>query len=113
MTKDCGHGMMHIPHGKVQWECATCGYTYGDRSVVRYVATYVGQDGLRTLMTAAQGRNTYATPGEAQAWLDAVYAIGTNAPTTLASIWGENPQPEVRPVECWAGHFDPIGVYFD
>ncbi len=109
----CGHQMMHIPHGKVQWVCQTCGYSYGDRSVVRYVPTYVNKDGMRTLMRPAQGQHTYATPTEAQAWLDAVYKPGTNSADTLKSVWGENPRVEIRPVECWAGHFDPIGVYFD
>jgi hypothetical protein len=107
----CGHQMMTIPHGKVQWECQTCGATYGDRSVIRYVPTYVNKDGMRTLMTAAQGRHTHATPTAAQAWLDAVAAH--NSVGVKESLWGPNPQIEIRPVECWAGHFDPIGIYFD
>jgi 3-hydroxyisobutyrate dehydrogenase-like beta-hydroxyacid dehydrogenase len=81
--------------------------------VTRYVATYVNKDGMRTLMTAAQGQYTYATPEEAQAWLDAVFTTTTNSPATLESVWGKNPRCEVRPCDCWAGHFDPMGVYFD
>ena len=64
-------------------------------------------------MHAAQGRYTYATPEEAQAWIDAVYTNGNNSPETLRSIWGENPRGAVRPCTCWAGHFDPLGIYFD
>jgi len=39
-------------------------------SVTRYVATYVNKKGERTLMQAMQGRYTYATPEEAQKWID-------------------------------------------
>lgn len=81
--------------------------------VTRYVATYVGKDGLRTLMTAAQGRHTHDTPESAQGWINAVTAPSTNHPDTLKSVYGEDPRFEVRPCECWAGHFDPVGVYFN
>ena len=81
------------------------------KTVTRYVATYMGKDGLRTLVSAAQGRYTYDTPEAAQRWID--LAIANNAPDTVASIWGPDPKFEVRACECWAGHFDPVGVYFD
>lgn len=81
--------------------------------VIRYVPTCVGRDGLRTLMRAGQGRETFAAPAEAQAWIDAVLA--NNPQDRLVSIWG--PQAwgtfEVRPCRCWPGHFDPMGVYFN
>jgi hypothetical protein len=80
-------------------------------TVIRYVATYM-DGGLRTLMQAAQGRYTYATPAEAQAWIDAVFSNPHSSPSTLENLWGKNPRCEVRPCECWAGHFDPVGVYF-
>lgn len=105
--------MMHIPPGQTRWVCQTCGYMYGENAVIRYVPTFIGKDCLRTLMRPAQGHLTFETPEAAQGWLDAVYKPGTNSIDTLKSVWGENPQVEVRPVECWAGHFDPIGVYFD
>lgn len=79
-------------------------------SVTRYVGTYVNKDGQRTLMTAAQGRNTYATEAEAQAWVDAV--IGNN-PNTIRQVWGDNPRFEVRPCPCYPNHFDPQTVWFD
>jgi hypothetical protein len=79
-------------------------------SVTRYVATYVNKDGMRTLMQPAQGRNTYEKPEEAQAWLDAV--IKNTSADTIRQIWGDNPRFEVRPCECWPGHFDPKGVWF-
>lgn len=79
-------------------------------SVTRYVATYKPPQGSRTLMCAAQGRNTYATAAEAQAWLDAV--TSSNAKENLDQLFGTNPQFEVRPCQCWPGHFDPIGVWF-
>lgn len=81
------------------------------KTVTRYVATYVNKDGMRTLMCGAQGRYTYATAEEAQAWLDAV--TGNESAFRIAQIWGDNPRFEVRPCECWTGHFDPVGVWFD
>jgi len=80
-------------------------------SVTRYVPTYVGKDGLRTLMRGAQGRNTFATPEEAAWWLGEV--TNYNSAERIREIWGDNPQFEVRPCECWPHHFDPKGIYFD
>ncbi len=79
--------------------------------VTRYVATYVNRDGMRTLMRAAQGRDTFATAADAQAWIDAVTA--NNSADTIRQVWGANPHFAVRPCDCWPGHFDPKGVWFD
>ena len=79
-------------------------------SVKRYVATYVNRDGQRTLMGAAQGRNTYATETEAQGWVDGVMS---NASDSVRQIWGDDPRPEVRACPCYPGHFDPQTVWFD
>jgi hypothetical protein len=78
---------------------------------IRWVATFVNKAGMRTLMQPAQGRNTHETEEAAREWLDAVLA--GNSAERLRSIWGTNPRFEVRPVECWPGHFDPKGIYFD
>lgn len=91
-------------------ESGLCAESKRPESVVRFVATYMkGAD--RTLMTAAQGRNTYATAAEAQAWIDAVTTV--NSADTIRQIWGDNPRFQVRACDCWPGHFDPKGVYFD
>jgi hypothetical protein len=82
-----------------------------DQSVTRYVATYVNSDGMRTLMTPAQGRHTFETATEAQSWIDAVTNV--NSADTVRQVWGDNPRFEVRPCACWPGHFDPKGVWFD
>lgn len=82
-----------------------------DASVTRYVATYVNQQGARTLMCAAQGRNTYATAEEAQAWIDAV--TKNNSDDTVRGLWGMDPRFEVRQCPCWPTHFDPKTVWFD
>lgn len=82
-------------------------------NVVRYVPTYVDSDGQRTMMNAFRGENTYETAEAAQAWLDAVLVPSTNPPSLIASVWGTNPQFEIRPVECYPTHFDPVHVYFD
>lgn len=79
--------------------------------VVRYVATCVNLDGVRTLVQAAQGRYTYATPAECQAWIDAIKA--SNDPEWLRQPFGRPAEWEVRPVDCWPGHFDPVRIYFD
>jgi hypothetical protein len=81
--------------------------------VIRYVPTYIEKSGLRTLMFGAQGRNTFATPEEAQAAMDAVINNPHNSPETLRQLWGDNPRFEVRPCKCWPVHFDPCGIYFD
>ena len=80
-------------------------------SVTRYVATYINKDSMRMLMNSAQGRYTYATAAEAQEWIDAVTKV--NSADTIRSFWGDNPCFEVRPCDCWPGHFDPKGIYFD
>lgn len=80
-------------------------------SVTRYVPTYINKDGERTLMRAAQGRNTFDTPEEAQRWIDAVTENNSNE--NIESVWGSNPRFEVRPCPCWPGHFDPKTVWFD
>lgn len=80
-------------------------------SVTRFVGTYVNQKGVRTLMSAAQGRNTYATADEAQSWVDAVSK--NNSASTIRQVWGDNPRFEVRPVPCWPNHFDPQTICFE
>ncbi len=83
----------------------------GVASVSRYVGTYVRPDGMRTLMSAAQGRNTFASSEEAQAWVDAV--TQNNSAETIRQVWGPDPKFEVRLCSCWPGHFDPQTVWFD
>jgi hypothetical protein len=81
-------------------------------SVTRYVPTYINRAGMRTLMRNAQGRDTFDTEQEAQAWLDAVLS-NVNSADTIRSLWGDNPHFEVRPCPCWPVHHDPQGVWFD
>jgi len=78
-------------------------------SVIRYVVTHVNKDGMRTLVDKQQGQFTYATAALAQARLDAFTA--NNTPEQLAQYFGL--PLEVRPVECWPGHFDPKSIWFD
>lgn len=80
---------------------------------IRYVPTYKHTDGTRRMMTAVQGRHTYATDTEANSWIEAVLNTETNSPETLRSLWGDDPQCEVRPVPCWPGYFDPIRSIFE
>ncbi len=78
-------------------------------TVKRYVVTHINKDGMRTLASAQQGRNTYATQEEAQKHLDAM--LSNNSMDTLRSVYGF--PLEVRECECYPNHFDPIGIWFD
>lgn len=80
-----------------------------ENAVTRYVATRLNSVGDRVLASAAQGRNTFATSKEAQDWIDAV-RMNNNA-DSIAFLRPDT--LEVRSCECWPGHFDPKGVYFD
>jgi hypothetical protein len=91
-------------------ECEAVADMASDISVVRYVVTYVSQDGLRTLAHPQQGRHTYATAAEAETWLRAM--AENNTASTLESVYGPNPRFQVRAVACYPTHFDPIYVYF-
>lgn len=77
------------------------------KPVTRYVVTHVNADGQRQMTWAAQGRNTHATREEAERALVALHE--NNAPHILAKY----PHLEVRPIECYPGHFDPVGIYVD
>ena len=79
-------------------------------SVIRYVGTYINSEGERTLMTPAQGRNTFATAEDAQRWIAAV--TNENSMDTIKQVWGDNPRFEVRPCPCYPVHFDPQNVWF-
>lgn len=82
--------------------------------VIRYVVTHVGEDGLRTLTFPAQGRNTFATRAEAEAAMRALLDVERNG-NDIAGVYGAQAVGtfQVRPCECWPGHFDPKGIYFD
>jgi hypothetical protein len=78
-------------------------------TVTRYVVTHINKDGMRTLAQPCQGRYTYATTEEAQSVLDAM--MQNNSLDTLKQFYGL--PLEVRACECYAGHFDPVRVWFD
>ena len=80
-------------------------------TITRYVATRINQDGMRTLVGAMQGRNTFETDEQAQHWIDAV--VANNTPEQLVNIWHCDPKLEVRPVACYPHHFDPLTCWFD
>lgn len=79
-------------------------------TVTRYVITQQRPGQLRALALPAQGRNTFATREEAERALDAYIGSDFNRPEDIARYFSN---AEVRPCECWAGHFDPVGIYFD
>lgn len=82
-------------------------------SVTRYVLTYVNTNGMRQMLGAAQGRNTYETEAAATQHLQAT--LENNSSDLLEHTYGHPSRGniEVRPVECWPNHFDPKTVWFD
>lgn len=80
------------------------------RTVTRWVITHVNADGQRTLIDPAQGRYTYPDEPAAQAVLDSLLA---NTPVVDGKLAGVLGLPlETRPVECYAGHYDPRTCWF-
>lgn len=79
-------------------------------SVIRYVPTYIDQNGMRTLMLPQQGRHTFETAREAERWIDAIRAH-TSA-DTLRQVYGEDTF-EVCACPCYPDHFDPRTCWFD
>jgi hypothetical protein len=80
---------------------------------IRYAITCIKKDGLRAMIGACQGRNTYVTLEQArQALKD---TLENNLPDNLISIFG--PQSigtfKVSPVECWSPDGDPKGPFTD
>lgn len=80
-------------------------------TVKRFVVTFVSdKDGMRTLAFPCQGKWTFATWAEA----DETRKL-FSGPDGLARVLSpaEVASLEVREAECWRGHFDPCGIYFD
>ncbi len=80
-------------------------------TVTRYVVTYINRDGMREMLGAKQGRHTYATEREANDYLKTMKA--NNDLAMMERLYGPIGSLAVRPCECWPGHFDPVGIYFD
>lgn len=78
-------------------------------TVKRWVVTHIGKHGLRMLAHPCQGWYTYSTKEEAQAWIDA--AMKNNNIETLERLYGF--PLEVREVDCYSDHHDPVGIYWD
>jgi hypothetical protein len=78
------------------------------KGVMRYVVTQLNEFGYRTFAHARQGRHTYATFDEAEAWIKAAHAQNGER---LAEFYGL--PLEVRACECWPEHFDPMGIIFE
>ncbi len=77
---------------------------------IRYALTHVGKYGLRTLISANQGRNFHDTREDALAALASLR--GHNHPTRLAEFYGSPDTLEIRPIICW-NNGDACGIYFD
>ena len=77
-------------------------------SCIRYVVTGVRPDGLRGMVDAVQGRNTFGTPQEAADQLKAMRE--NNSPGLLSSFCGTD--LAVCRAQCYSVHHDPIGCWF-
>lgn len=85
------------------------------QTVKRWVATKVIHNGqARGLCQSAQGRYTYATEAEAQAWIDAVRESPQNDQLRIKLALGDDPS-RAKPmlIDCYAEHFDPCRCYFN
>jgi len=84
--------------------------TIDDGTVTRYVLTCVWNPGEgRQLFEAMQGRFTH---GEREACEERRASFLENG--SLASHYPHAAETlEVRPVQCWPGHFDPITRWFE
>ena len=76
---------------------------------IRYVVTGIRPDGLRGMVGAVQGRNTYATPQEAAGLLQSMRQ--NNSPGVLTAHCGTD--LAVCRCECWPVHNDPHRCWFD
>lgn len=83
------------------------------RTVTRFVVTNMDRHGLRTLTLGFQGRDTFETKEAAAEWMSAF--LTNNGEERIRECYGEQAVGtfEVRPCECYARHFDPVGCYFD
>jgi hypothetical protein len=66
----------------------------------------VGSNGW--MVHACQGRNTYTTREEAQAWIDAVMA--NNSPERVSAMF--RLPLSVSVADCYPTHLDPVGCYW-
>jgi hypothetical protein len=84
-----------------------------ERHVVRFVATHIGRDGMRTITGPTNGRYMQPTPGDAQRIVDLIQR--QHSREKLVELFGAQVVDTfaVRAVACWPGHHDPIGVYFE
>jgi hypothetical protein len=80
-------------------------------TVTRYVLSRIDKDGMRIMVYAVQGRNTHATRNEAEIQLK--FLLENNSKERLTEVFGERAIGtfEVSAIECYPGHFDPIGCY--
>jgi hypothetical protein len=67
---------------------------------LKFALTFVDSQGLRVLAHANDGRRTWKTKKEGETHLTNM--LKNNDKETLESIFGENPQFEVREVVCYS-----------
>lgn len=81
--------------------------------VVRYVITFIDDEGNRRMTSPMQGRNTFETAQMAQERLEAITNPKTNSKHVLEQCYGDVSKVAVRACKCYSTHFDPMQYYFD
>lgn len=84
-----------------------------NKAIMRFAITNVNDIGLRGLTCGMQGRFTYGTRDEAQAWLDEF--LTNNCRCRIEDMYGAKALGTFRvdEVECYSGHHDPVSCYVD
>lgn len=79
--------------------------------ITKYTITFVDKTGLRVLALANHNPNFDNSSKQAENRLKAIKA--NNSTDTIKSVFGENPQFEVRPVEMWCEDGDAKRTVFE
>ena len=79
--------------------------------VIRYIISNIDKDDMRSMTYPCQGRNTRGSKQEAQK--DLQDFLSANTEDQIVRIFGKQAAGtfEVSAVECYDGHFDPVGVF--
>lgn len=84
----------------------------GRKYVWRWVPTRVNKDNMRCLMLPQQGRYTWATKAEVDAYITAIVTSEHNNVAQLTQLYGVLAEIKPRQCKCYPGHFDPMAVFF-
>ena len=67
---------------------------------IKFALTFINSEGLRVLVHQNDGRMTWKKKKEGDKYLESI--LKNNSEDTIKSIFGENPQFEVKEVVCYS-----------